>query len=451
MTRAPRAGSGAPPSRSDEASGAGPFASLDEAHEALELQTRTVKRLHFLIQASKILNSTLDLGELLGIILDMTTKQTGAERATLFLVDSEKRELLSLVAQGLEQKEIRMPMSRGLAGWVAESGHIVTLADAHADPRFDPSFDEAFGYRTRTLLVMPVKDRAEKIIGVLELLNKPAPGFTADDVGLLESISVHAAIALENAWLHRQSLERQRLDRELSLARTIQQGLLPEAPPVLEGLDIAVRHQTPLYVGGDYYDFLELTSTTLLFVIADVEGKGMSSALIMSNLQATLHAVVKHVHSLEGIMFHLNEDIRLSTRGEKYLTLFLGLLDLPRKTLHYINAGHLPPIVMGAEGVPALLQEGGMVIGLMPLARYKRGFVQLASGDVVLACTNGITEASSLMDEAYGTGRLVRALSGYRERSAREIVDAIFAEVVAYSEANGRQQDDKVLMAIKVR
>jgi phosphoserine phosphatase RsbU/P len=427
-----------------------PGETSEELRHALVQQARTVERLHFLIEASKVLNSTLDLAEVIRNILDMTTRETRAERATLFLLDHEKNELWSLVAQGLEQREIRLPAGKGLAGWVAATGEVVNLRDAHDDTRFDRSFDELFGYRTRALLGAPVKDRDGRIVGVLELLNKPDPGFGADDLEFLDGISVHAAIALENARLHRESLYRQKLDRELALARTIQQGLLPEAPPLIHGFDIAVRHSTPQYVGGDYYDFLPISPTVHMFVVADVEGKGASSALVMSNLQATLHAVARHVHSLEGIMFHVNEGIQLSTRGEKYMTLFVGLLDVPRRALHYVNAGHVPPLVVRADGKIVTLTEGGMVIGLMPQVRYRRGIVQLEKGDVVLACTDGITEASNRLDEQWGASRLARAGIAYWALSAREIVDSIFDEVTAFS-TGGTLTDDKVLMAIKIR
>jgi sigma-B regulation protein RsbU (phosphoserine phosphatase) len=422
-------------------------AGSDALRRALEAQ---VERLRFLIEASKALNSTLDLAELIPIILNMTTRETGAERATLFLVDSERNELWSLVAQGLGHKEIRLPAGRGLAGWVAETGEVVNLADAHDDPRFDRSFDEMFAYRTRTLLVAPVKDRAGRVVGVLELLNKPLPGFSREDVDFLEGISVHAAIALDKARLHRDSLERQRLDRELSLAHGIQLGLFPEAPPVLDGFEIAVRHRSSRLVGGDYYDFLPVGPSSQLFVVADVEGKGVASALVMSNLQATLRAVTRHVHSLEGMMFHINDGIQLSTRGGKYMTLFMGLLDVPRRALHYINAGHLPPLVVSASGEFEYLREGGMVVGLMPQVRYKRGRVQLHPGDLVLAFTDGITEAGNRSDEHYGNERLARAAVANVSRSAQEIVDGLFEDVTAFA-AGGVQQDDKVLMAIKVR
>jgi sigma-B regulation protein RsbU (phosphoserine phosphatase) len=341
-----------------------------------------------------------------------------------------------------------LPSGKGLAGWVAETGESLSIPDAYADSRFDQSFDRASGFLTRNLLVMPVRDREGRIVAVLQLLNKPGGPFTADDAEFVESISVHAATALDNARLHRESLQRQRLERELALARTIQQGLLPERPPSLPGFDIAVRHDTSLHVGGDYYDFISLSPTTQLFLVSDVEGKGAPAALVMSNLQATLHTLVRHVHSIEGVLYNLNERILDTTRGGKYMTFFMGLLDLPRRGLHYVNAGHLPPIVV-REAEAIYLREGGMVVGLMPNARYKRGFVQLEPGDVVMTWTDGITEADSPAEEQYGVERLVARVRANRSRSAQEIVDAVFDEVDAFSKG-GQHEDDRVVMAVKV-
>ena len=414
----------------------------------LESQARTIERLQRLVEASKVLNSTLDLGELFAIILKTATEHTDAERASLFLIDREKNELFTLLAQGMDLKEIRLPMGKGLVGSVAESGQIVNLTDAYQDPRFDRSVDKLSGFVTRAVLVMPVRDRRGRIVAVLQLLNKKSGRFSEEDIDFVDGISLHAAIALDNARLHKESLERQRLERDLALARTIQQGLLPKAPPRLHGLDVAVRHETCYFVGGDYYDFLPVSGSQL-FVIADVEGKGASSALVMSNLQATLRTLVRHVHALEGVMYYLNEALLESTRGEKYLTLFLGLLDLPRRGLHYINAGHLPPLVIGANAAPRPLQQGGPVIGLFPGLRYSRGYVQLQPGEVVVACTDGITEASDAAEDQYGMERLARAVSSQRSRPAREIVDAVFDDVNAFS-AGAEGRDDRVVLALKV-
>jgi len=424
-------------------------ATLEEARRQLEQQQQTIERLSFLVEASKTLNSTLDLPELIGIILNLATRNTGADRGTVFLIDRESNELWSLVAQGLEQREIRLPMGKGIAGAVAESGEEVNLPDAYADARFDREFDERFGYRTRSLLCVPIKDRDGKIVGVLQLLNKADGGFTGDDLEFLESLSVHFAVALENARLHRESLERQKMERELTLARGIQKALLPEAPPVVAGLEIAVRHESSLHVGGDYYDFLRLSEDNLLVVVADVEGKGVASAMIMSNLQATLRAIVRHVHSLEGIVFTLNESILASARSCKFMTLFLGLIHLPTRALHYVNAGHVPPAVVRAEGETVTLGAGGLPIGLFPQSRYTRGSLELKAGDLLLACTDGITEADNAAGDQFESEGMVKVARAHCQSAAQKIVDTVCAEVTEFHR-EGIHHDDRVMMAIKV-
>src|SRR3989338_8592706 len=354
-------------------------ATLADAREALAQQARQLARLQFLVEASKILNSTLDLPELLGLILKMARENTGDDRGSLFLVDHERKEIWSLLAHGLVQKEIRLPMGKGIAGAVAETGEIVNLADAYTDARFDRDFDQRFGYRTRSLLCLPVKDRDDKTVGVLQLLNKRDGNFDVED-----------------------------------------------------------------------FDFLPHSPNTFLFVVADVEGKGVGAAMIMSNLQATLHAVSMHLHSLEGIVYTLNESLVHSARSKKFMTFFIGLVDLSGRGLHYINAGHVPPVVMRPQGEPEHLKEGGMVLGLFSGQRYERGYIKLEPGDVILACTDGITEAANAAGDQFETERMVDAARAHRQKPAQGIVEAIVAEVAAF-ERGGTHFDDKVMMALKVR
>lgn len=427
---------------------AGPT-SANELTQALEAKEREVERLRFLVEASELLNSTLDLEELLGIILKIATEQTTADRGSLFLVDAARNELWSLVAHGLEKKEIHLPLGQGIAGAVAQTGEVVNLEDAYADPRFDRTFDERFNYRTRSLLCLPICDKLQKTVGVLQLLNKRDTIFTEHDIEFLQALSIHAALALENARLHRESLQKQRLEKELALARGIQRSLLPERAPVVKGYDIAVRHDTTWDVGGDYYDFLTLGENTLLLVVADVEGKGVASALIMSNLQASLRSLVLHLHSLEDIVATLNEMIIADTKSEKFMTMFVGLVDTRRRGLHYINAGHVPPLVVRADGEAIPLTEGGMVVGLFPNVEYQRGFLPLKNGDVFLTCTDGIVEAADSENEQYESERLVELVRGIRQKSAQEIVEAIFDDVAKFS-AGGSHTDDKVMMVVKI-
>ena len=412
---------------------------------------KTITQLSLLFEATRLLNSTLDLAELLELILKIARTELKADRGSVFLADHKTKELWSIVASGLDHEDIRIPIGRGVAGMVAASGDVINVEDAYSLPYFDSSYDKKFGYTTRSLLCLPIRHFDGEIVGVIQLLNKSgASRFTGDDVDFLNKLSGHMAMALEKARLHREIVEKQRLEKEMALARTIQRSLLPEAPPVVPGYELAVLNEPCFEVGGDYYDFLNLGPQTLLLVIADVEGKGVSSALIMSNLQATLRALVMHLHSLEVLALSLNEMIYNDTKSEKYLSIFLGLVDTRRRGLHYINAGHVPPILINGEtGKYKLLEEGGTVVGLFPTAEYNRGSASLTPGDVLVCCTDGILEAMNAQEDEYGTERLAECVANHRAKPAQAIVDAVLAEVSEFSRS-GTHIDDKVLMIMKV-
>ncbi len=416
-----------------------------------EQAQKTISQLARLFEATLLLNSTLDLAELLDRILQIARSECHADRGSVFLVDAQKKELWSIVASGLEHQEIRVPFGRGVSGRVAQTGETINVEDAYQLEYYDRGYDQKFGYRTRSLLCLPIRHHTGEIVGVIQLLNKVGNGrFSEDDADFLTKLSGHMAMALENARLHREVVEKQRLEKELALARGIQRSLLPDSPPVVPGYELAVSNQPCYEVGGDYYDFLNLGPQSLLLVVADVEGKGVSSALVMSNLQATLRALVMHLHSLEVLALSLNEMIYNDTKSEKFLSIFLGLVDTRRNGLHYINAGHVPPILInGDTGQYKLLEEGGTVVGLFPNSEYNRGAVKLAPGDMLVCCTDGILEAANTEEEEYGTARLAAAVSRHRNKPAQAIVDAVLAEVNTFA-VGGPHIDDKVLMVLKV-
>jgi phosphoserine phosphatase RsbU/P len=413
---------------------------------------KTIKQLSALFEATRLLNSTLDLAELLELILKIARAEVNADRGTVFLVDKERQQIWSIVAMGLEKQEIRLPFGKGVAGTVAASGDPINVEDAYQLTCFDPSTDQKTGYRTKSLLCLPIRHKGgdSEIVGVIQLLNQKTGRFSAEDQDFLEKLSGHMAMALENARLHRAALEKQRMERELEMARGIQRSLLPDAPPEIPGYELAVSNTPCFEVGGDYYDFLSLGPQTLLLVIADVEGKGVSSALVMSNLQATLRALVTHLHSLEVLALSLNEMICNDTKSKKFLSIFLGLLDTRRNGLHYINAGHVPPVIVSGEtGEYQLLQAGGTVVGLFPDSEYARGSAKLKPGDILVLCTDGITEPCNLEEEEFGSERLADCVSRNRHKTAEQIIEAVHAEVNAFS-FGGVHTDDKVLMLLKV-
>jgi len=395
-----------------------------------EQAQKAISQLSRLFEATLLLNSTLDLAELLDRILQIARSECSADRGTVFLADPKKKELWSIVASGLDHQEIRVPYGRGVAGRVAETGETINVEDAYTLEYFDRSFDQRFGYRTRSLLCLPIRHKTGEIVGVIQLLNQVSGRFEPEHEDFLTKLSAHMAMALENARLHREVVEKQRLEREVALATDIQRSLLPDAPPVVPGYDIAVINQMCYEVGGDYYDFLNLGPQSLLLVVADVEGKGVSSAMVMSNLQATLRALVMHLHSLEVLTLSLNEMIYNDTRSKKFLSIFLGLID-------------------GKTGDYKQLEEGGTVIGLFPSAEYSRGSARLNPGDILVCCTDGIVESMDPKDDEFGTERLAASIRKNRHRPAQDIVDAVLADVEEFSRG-GTHVDDKVLMVVKV-
>ena len=191
---------------------------LEEQRQAIEIRFNKLQRL---MEASKIINSTLNLDELLELILNAATKSIGADRGTLYLVDDIKKELWSKVHQGTDMVEIRLPIGKGLAGYVAEQGETIIIPDTYADPRFNPDIDKRSGYRTRNMLCMPMKNKDLKIIGVFQLLNKIDGCFDNEDASFIDALSAHASVAIENAHMAQEMVANERLSAVGKMASVI--------------------------------------------------------------------------------------------------------------------------------------------------------------------------------------------------------------------------------------
>jgi CHASE2 domain-containing sensor protein len=277
-------------------------------------------------------------------------------------------------------------------------------------------------------------------------------------------VSIEAGVALsltaglgyrfwqEGVFKRREAKERAKLEDEMISAREIQIKLLPATLPKIDGLEIAARYEACLHVSGDYYDFLQQDASRLLFVIADVQGHGVSSGMIMSSLQATLRNIL-HGQSRQSpatIVAALNDALMESTRGERLVTLFLGILDLPTREFLYVNAGHVPPFVLQQRGsAMQKLDEGGMLLGVISGTDYKQASVMLQAGDVLVAKTDGITEANNAAGEEYSLERVAAIVRRSVQEPAQEIVDRVFQNVAEF-DCGGDHEDDKILVVIKV-
>src|SRR6202795_1488110 len=255
--------------------------------------------------------------------------------------------------------------------------------------------------------------------------------------------AVEEARAREEALIHQQEQE-----REITEAKAIQEKLLPREIPQMPGYEIASAWQSARLVGGDYFDILPLDEKILGICIADVSGKGMPAALLMSNLQAAVRGLSSLSVAPNLLCSRLNSIVYRNTDSDRFITFFYGELEGPTRRLVYVNAGHNAPFVVRADGSHERLRDGGPVLGVFASRNYEMGSAQLSPGDRVILFTDGVTEACNLEGEEFGEARLLRLLKDNRTLSADELQLKILAVVAEFSA--GRWQDDATLLVLVV-
>lgn len=425
-----------------------------------------LQRLRALIQANEALSSTLDVEGVLQHILDLVTRELNAERSTIYVLDAEREELVSLIAQGLSRDaSIRLRVGEGVAGHVAATGEIVTVSNAYTDTRFALRFDRDTGFRTSSMLAIPL-NRGGKAMGVLQVLNRREGFFDQTDREYLLALGSLIAVAIENARLHEQELLRQRLEaekeqmeRELRTARAIQERFLPRSAPVVAGAEVAGLNVASEHVSGDYFDFGAGAEPggafpagamkRLPIVVADVSGHGIPAALLMSMVHAGLRSP-PHAGSSPGArLTWLNELLYTSTDASHFATVFVGDLDPASLRLRYASGGHPLPLLLKHDGEVVWLAQGGIPAGMLPGFTYEDLEVVLEPGDLLLVYTDGVTEA--FRDEVeFGEEGLVATVRAHREEPAADIAAAVIRAVIDYG-GGGNPEDDVTVIAVRIR
>ena len=262
-------------------------ANLKDYSNRMQRMLNEMGTLHEITHALEY-SENIDL--LLMYIMQKSQSVMQAESASLMLVIEETNELefkIVLGPKASEVKPFRLPIGKGIAGWVAQSGKPVLIPDCYSDPRFDPSFDKRSGYHTRTMLTVPMIHQS-KTLGVMSILNRlDGNPFDENDQMLFTIFASQAALSIENARLLYAAIEKERLDKELQVASEIQRLLIPQKIPQSDFLEIAAEYIPCKEIGGDFYDVIQLDDNRFIFVIADVSGKGIPGAMVVANMQAT--------------------------------------------------------------------------------------------------------------------------------------------------------------------
>ncbi len=305
----------------------------------------------------------------------------------------------------------------------------------------------------RSELLLPLAGR-DRLLGFISLGPKRSEEpYTPSDLRLLQSVSTQAGLALEISALVQslagEAARRERIDREIEIAREVQERLFPQQIPCLPGHSIQGACRPAQGVGGDYYDVFPLDDGTLGLAIGDVSGKGISAALLMASLRASLRGMTMDGPAdLARLMGRVNRLVYESSATNRYATFFFGVYDPVSRLFRYVNAGHNPPYVVRGEELHTL-EGGGPVIGLLPEAEYEECHLTLERGDLLLAYTDGISEALNIQDQEWGEERMLAAARSRLPQDASTILRHIVTEADKFAAA-APQHDDMTLLLMKL-
>ena len=381
--------------------------------------------------------STLNLDELTDGILLRAVSLLDARRGALYLLQNGRYELEGTIG------------GDAVDAVVADDERLEALSRSAEDCN---GLEDLLPGSTHCLAVPIAVDT--EALGLLALADKESRTgigpFAQGDQRALSLFANQAAIALENAKLHRQALEKERLEREMELAADIQRGILPSETPTLGDVELIGWNRPTRQVGGDYYGWLKLHNGHTGMVVADVTGKGMPAALLVNTLHSALDLLLDSNEPGVGLVERLNQHVAESSRSNKFITMIMMTLSPDSHTVNYINAGHNPGVLVRSDGSHELLNASGLPLGLLPHSSYELGQIELHSGDLVCLYSDGITECESPDEEEYGLERLVEFLAKRRTEELSKILKDMEQDVTRFA-AGAVQHDDQTVVLVRRR
>jgi sigma-B regulation protein RsbU (phosphoserine phosphatase) len=416
---------------------------------ALSNQTIAIERggvkasapLQALIRAGKELSENRPLAELFPVILDLAIQAVSAQRGVLLLIEGE-----NLVPKAHKGDGFRI--SSGVRDRVLKEKTSILVRDAQLDDAFKGRMS-IVEQKVHTMMAVPLEAK-KSIIGLI-YVDSPfvLREFTKGDLELLAVMANIAAIRIENARLAEIEQTERLMQRDLSQAAEIQGRMLPDKAPDMPGTDLAGFNAACRTVGGDYYDFFPYPDGRVALALGDVSGKGMPASLMMMALQARVQVLAEDPGNLAAFMTRLNKATCAKCPSNRFITFFFCVLDTRTGELTFANAGHNPPIVVRASGEAEMLEGGGPVLGILPIAPYSEERIRLAKGDMLVLYSDGVTEANDVNQNEYDEERFIEVLKKNRAAPAAEIVQAVTKSLAEFA-AGAPQADDITLVVAKI-
>lgn len=404
-----------------------------------------IEKLRRILEVTRHMAATTDLDALLAMIVEAAQQVLDCERATIFLYDSQANELYSRVATGVES--IRFAADRGIAGAAAQQRIVVNVPDAYADPRFNQEIDKRTGYRTRTLLTFPLENLNGELMGVLQTLNKRSGPFDAGDEELARVLSAQAGVALHRWRLLEEYAEKQRMSRDLEIARSIQQALFPKENPQVPGYDIAGWNRCADETGGDCYDFIPLPDGRLAVLMADATGHGIGAALVIAEFRSLVRATLSVTQDVGTVADRVNRLLSEDLQGNRFVTALIAVLDPQRHHLDYVSAGQGPLLFLSAGKHEARCATG-VPLAIIDDMHYEAQRFHFDPGSALVLLTDGFYETLGPDRGQFGEERVTAFVTARAHVPLGELIAQLHEAVREFS-AGGPQADDLTAVIIR--
>ncbi|HDL02855.1 MAG TPA: GAF domain-containing protein [candidate division Zixibacteria bacterium] len=404
--------------------------------------------LHDLATVGTLITSILDLETVLSVVMEMSIRIVDGEVGLLQL--HENGELTSKVAWGVDDLVIKNILCE-------DGSDISSFCFNKRRPVLINNYDRniEFGPNVKSVLALPIKSRAT-CHGTVIIINKTnGDSFVDEDKIHLEMLVNFAAVAIDNSILLKESLLKQKIEQELTIARQIQETILPDLQSDIEGVEIGTMYRPARYVGGDFYDIIRVNDDGFVLVIGDVSNKGVPAAMLMSAAAAIIRSELMKSPDISPseLMTNLNNVLcnGVIKSHHMFVTLFIARVDMKNRRASYCNAGHLPPFYWKCETEEILeLPPGGTFVGQFPDTSFKEGKINISRGDRLLAFTDGVTEAENIHKGQFGVERLKNAFVNDGDLPAHEFCTMVRDWVDRFAEGAGDEPfDDFTLLNIK--